>query len=113
MAKLVSVKITKAEREQRSEPMIAENDYPMYPYGLGVNLDDETLEKLEIDAADLEVGQVLTLVARVEVTSLSSMESKGGTPHQSVGLQITELCLEATESGADHAADALYTKDGK
>lgn len=109
MSKLVSMKITAAEREKRMEPSSVATDMPAYPWGLGVNLDNESLEKLEIDADDLKVGQTLTLIAKVEVTNLSSNESKGGGSNQSVGLQITEMCLE-TKGSAAAAADTLYAK---
>ena len=96
MAKLVSMKISKAEREKMNKPMALVGDAgPAYPWGLSVNLDQDSLEKLDLDANDLKVGKTLTLIATVEVTNLSSNESKDGGSNQSVGLQILRNFLVA------------------
>lgn len=106
MGKLVSVKIDKATRDKLKEPSTIATDAPIYPWGLSINLDSDTLEKLEVDADDLKVGATLSLIAKVDVVSLSKNESQGSTPNQSVGLQITEMCLES--AGAAAAAVKLY-----
>jgi hypothetical protein len=106
--KLTSMKISKAERESLySEKSIA-TEGPMYPYGLSVSLDNESMEKLGLEAGDLSVGSSMVLVAKVEVCSVSSSEYKGGDPNQSVTLQITDMCLEAEGAKASDAAGALY-----
>jgi len=111
MAKLVSMKISKAEREKMNKPMALVGDAgPAYPWGLSVNLDQDSLEKLDLDANDLKVGKTLTLIATVEVTNLSSNESKDGGSNQSVGLQITAMCLETGKKGA---AEELYPEKKK
>jgi hypothetical protein len=105
---LTSMKISKAEREARySEKSIA-TEGPMYPYGLSIQLDDESLEKLGIDVKDLAVGSTMVLVAKVEISSVSSNESTGGPARQSASLQITEMCLEGEGAKASDAAKALY-----
>lgn len=110
-AKLVSMKISKADREAKTKNGSIATDAPAYPWGLGINLDDDALEKLGLDVADLKVGATMTLIAKVDVTSLSSNESKGSDAHSSVGLQITDLCLEDGATKAASAAGALY-KEG-
>lgn len=106
MSKLVSMKISKAEMEKRMEPSTIATERPMYPWGLGLNLDNDTLEKLGVD--DLpKVGEVYTVVAQVSVSSVSSNESEGG-KNRSVSLQITDMCLE--DGKAKNVADKLYAK---
>lgn len=106
MAKLVSMKISKAEREARyAEPSVAA-DAPQYPWGMSINLDSDACKKLGLDVDELKPGQKLGLVATVEVTSLSVNKSQGGGDNQNVSLQITECCIE-TGDAAD-AAEALY-----
>ena len=95
----------KRERGESSNLMASPDQSP-YPYGLAVILDHETLEKLGLKTP--EVGAELLLVARVEVTSVSSHESSESEPSRSVTLQITDLCVEKT---AGKAADALYGED--
>lgn len=107
-AKLVSMKITPAEMKKRQEPAetIGGGDRPAYPYGLSVRLDDDALEKLGIGEDLPEAESVMVLIAKVEVTSASSIDRAGGGKSRSVELQITDLCLE--EGNPKDAAKALY-----
>lgn len=110
MAKLVSMKLSKTDADAKMAPSSMATDRPAYPWGLSVNLDDDCLEKLGIDIADLKVGGKMSLIAQVEVTSLSSNQSKGSAASQSVGLQITDMCLEDGASKAKAAVETLYEK---
>src|SRR6185369_6576942 len=104
--KLVSMKISAAEQKKMMEPTSMVEDRARYPYGLQLNLDTAALEKLGI-ADDLpEVGESYVLVAKVDVTSVSSNKHEGGSS-QSLSLQITEMCLE--DGDATDAAKALYS----
>lgn len=107
-AKLVSMKLDKAAQKKMMEPSLAEGDRPLYPWGLSINLDTDALAKLGI--ADLpEVGESYMLVAMVDVTNVSSNESEGG-KNRSVGLQITDCCLEGEAKNVKSVSDALYGK---
>lgn len=100
--KLTNMKIDpKAREEKVAEPATA--DRPVYPWGLEVRLDEDALEKLEMDALP-EVGAALMLHARVEVTSVSDRENveDGKTHrHRDVSLQITDLALAPAPADAD------------
>jgi len=111
-ATLVSMKISAAEREKRDAASTMAADAPAYPYGLSLQLEDATLRKLDVKATDYKVGDTLALVAKVEVTSISSHESKGGWSNDSVGLQITDLCVEDEGANVSDAAKALYKGGG-
>lgn len=110
MAKLVSMKIDAKAREKMTEPASVAADRPLYPWGLSITLDNDALEKLGIDVSGLEVGGSKMLLANVEVTSLSSNESKDGGTNQSASLQITDCCLEELPKGKS-ATKALYGGD--
>lgn len=110
-AKLVSMKLDKAEQKKMMEPSLAEGDRPLYPWGLGLNLDDDALNKLGIDKLP-DVGESYMLVAMVDVTSVNSNESEGG-KSRGVGLQITEMCLEGEAKNVKSVSDALYGKAEK
>jgi len=101
--KLVSMKIDPKEREKRYTDTVAV-DAPIYQWGLGLNLDNEALDKLGI--ALPKVGTTLMLVAKVAVTSVSAHESDSDTT-RSVSLQITDMALE-TEAAESSLADKLY-----
>lgn len=107
-SKLVSMKISKAEAKAMMEPSsLAEGDRPRYPWGLSITLDKDALEKLGI-ADDLPgVGEKYLLIAEVDVVSVSSNESEGGS-NRSVGLQITSMCLEDADSDTSKTASTLY-----
>ena len=98
--KLVSMKMSKAEREGGSKsPDSVAIDRPIYPWGLSITLDEDALGKLDLEALP-EVGKEMTLYAKVDVTSVSSHESAdGGGPRRSLSLQITEMCLESGAAG--------------
>lgn len=108
MGELKSMKISAAERKKMYEPsMVGESDGPAYPYGLSITLENDALDKL--DLALPKVGTALTLIARVDVTSVSSNEGRDKKERRSVSLQITDLCLEP-EAAAAKVEDALYGK---
>lgn len=103
-ADLKSMKITKSQQEKAMKPSLIE--FPQYPYGLTVRLDNDSLKKLGI--TDLpEVGEKMTLIAKVEVSSASQHAVKGGDDSKSVELQITDMCLE-DEAEPKDASKELY-----
>lgn len=104
MSKLVSMKIDPKKREEKYAETVAA-DRPIYPWGLGINLDEEAIEKLGGDLP--EVGTTMTVIARVDVTAVSSNESASG-KNRSVSLQITDMCLEDDADEGGSAADKLY-----
>lgn len=107
MPKLTNMKLDRSARQKESYPSSIATDGPIYPYGLRVRLDDEELTALDISKLP-RVGSTMTLIARVDVSSVSSNESADGGKHRSVELQITDLCLEDEDEAAS-AAKALYT----
>jgi len=104
--KLVSMKMSKADREKTSEPSSVSTDRPVYPWGLALTLDNEALEKLGMPTC--EVGDELMLMAKVKVTNMSANESENG-KNRSLGLQITDMALEA--GSESEASGALYGKE--
>lgn len=108
MSKLVSMKSSPAERKARSEPTSIASDAPIYPWGLSINLDTESLEKLGVEELP-EVGDERLVIAKVKVTSVSSSDSESGA-NRNVGLQITEMCLE--DAGEKAAAESKLYSEG-
>jgi len=109
VSELVSMKMTATERKAMAAPSLVDGkDAPAYPWGLSLTLDDDALEKLDLETLP-KVGTALTLVARVEVTRTSSDQGSDGQKHQSVSLQITDCCLEP-EKDLKTVEDALYGK---
>ena len=99
---MVSMKMDKEEAKEATQPDVA--DAPEYPYGLELRLDDKGLEKLGL-ASPPEVGKVMTITAKVVVTSASSHQTQGGEAEASSCWQITDM--EIQDSGKD-IATVLY-----
>ena len=87
--KLVNMKQPKSERLAKE---VTPADKQLYPYGLTVSLEDNSLQKLKLKTLP-EVGDEMTLVAKVKVTRVSSDETDKGA-NKSVSLQITSMRLD-------------------
>jgi hypothetical protein len=83
------MKNKKRKPPSMDSPILADQD--KYPYGLRISLGSEQLKALGLDLPD--VGDKKTLVAKVEVVSISSNKSKGGEDHNHVEFQITDMSL--------------------
>lgn len=90
-----SMKITQDDRKKMEKkyetPMVEES----YPYGLEVNLDEHSIEKLGLDELP-EVGSQMMIMAKVDVTSVSDRKGRTG-QNRSINLQITEMELSKVE----------------
>jgi len=95
-----------SEEEIKKQPDTICTEREKYPYGLRVDLEKEALKKLKMDRLP-EVGKKMTLVALVEVISVSLSEHKGDELNKNVGLQITDM--ELKESKEDRSSESkLY-----
>lgn len=84
-------------QETQSMPAAVAADQPVYPYGLSISLGKDELEKLGVDHADWQVGDIFHLHALAKVTSVSSHETEGGESCR-VELQITHLSGESEDA---------------
>jgi hypothetical protein len=117
MDKMKSMKLSKSE--SGSNEVAMSSPEMKYPYGLRLELNDETMKKLGLEKLP-EVGEVLELNAKVIVERVSQNETKDGGKRQDMSLQITdmELC-ECDEKDDDNEDDnksiekKLYGIDGK
>lgn len=102
---LIDMKLTPAEAKDADLCCAPSDDGgPKYPYGLSINLDDETLAKLGITTLPA-VGAVMQLTASVEVTSTSQYERQDE-KEININLQITAMELGGAPSPS--AATVLY-----
>jgi len=71
---------------------------PVYPWGLCIRLEEDSLAKLGLDGEMPSVGDMIHLCAMAKVTSVSENEmedGKGGkTTRRCIELQITHLATE-------------------
>lgn len=111
MSELVSMKLSKKDTDAKMEPSSLATEKPSYPWGLSLSLDSDVLKKLGLASDDFTAGSSMALIAKVDVTRVSSEEVEGQESRDSVSLQITALCLEDGASTASKAAGALYGKE--
>jgi hypothetical protein len=103
---MISMKLSAAEAKGETMLGCDDDDQPAYPYGLTIQLDDETLAKLGI--TDLPpVGTVMQLTALVEVCSVSQYENQDGAEN-SMSLQITDMELANGNSEPKPLANRIY-----
>ena len=98
---LTDMKYTKAEKadEAKEMPSPMGSNMPDYPWGLCIDLDDESLKKLGI--TDLpEVGDEYQLTAIAKVTRISSSADEKEQENR-LTLQITQMSLDDSDETAE------------
>jgi len=100
---MISTKMSKEEAKEYASVPSAENA-PAYSYGTCLCLDDELLKRLGFDEPP-PVGTVLTLNAKVTVTSTGVNQQQDGDKEARCDMQITDM--ELTGEGPN-AASVLY-----
>lgn len=82
----------KKEKEEKEMALMSSMEYP---YGLRLNLDHETLEKLGIKELP-KMGAKVNLEAIAEVVSVSSHANMEGEVENCICLQITDMEFKKT-----------------
>lgn len=102
MTTLLSMELSPTEAKQESA---CEPEPPKYPWGLCIDLNEDSLQKLGIDTLP-ELGTTMTIVAKAEVQSASSSQYQGDEkPRMNLSLQITDMAIAPA---AKDVAGALY-----
>ncbi|QII84181.1 hypothetical protein G3T20_05365 [Bordetella hinzii] len=97
---MVSMKLSDQAAQAYNQP-VAASDAPMYPYGLTVCLNDDSMKKLGLDKAPPIIGARMVLMATVEVVSVRSEKEHDGDTRTGADLQITEMELLPARREAD------------
>jgi hypothetical protein len=88
-----------AEKKRWEEPVSADD----YPYGLKINLDNETIKKLGL--GDLDADEPVMIMAEGFVSS-DNVEKRNGKSVRSVSIQISKLAIDQVSE--DDATETLY-----
>ena len=104
---MVSMKRSAEEKKDMDHvEAVSMNERDDYPYGLSIDLDEDSMEKLDFTG---KVGDTFTMTATVRVTS--TRESKGDDyDDKSAGLQIEEM--ELKKDGDEKSAEELLYGEG-
>lgn len=95
--------------QTKDSSLVSPIEQDEYPYGLRINLNNETLAKLgmtELPPIDAE----FKLMALVCVVGITQNDSTGETPYKSVDLQIEQMTLVPAqeEAGEEDKAKAMF-----
>lgn len=102
---LVNMKMSAEESKEYSG---MEMESPEYPYGLTIDLDDDSLQKLGITSLP-KVGSEMMITAKCVVKGVSSNQYQGSDEESRVCLQITDMDVGQTENAQnDNRASKLY-----
>jgi hypothetical protein len=85
----------RAVKKAKSDSVCCPADNSKYPYGLNISLDEDSLEKLDIDISTFGVGDEVEIHARAKVSSVSQSEREGSGKSASLSLQITDMAVES------------------
>lgn len=102
---LVNMKMSSEERGEYTGQAIEAKE-PSYPYGLSIDLDDGSMEKLGITALP-KVGTEMMITAKVVVKSVSSNQYEGSDAESRMCLQITDMEIGGENKKQDKA-ESLY-----
>lgn len=99
--KIISMKRTKQEKkkaEGAEGPTIGSGgDIDPYPYGLSINLEKESMDKLGLDINDFQIGGKVEMTCVAEVTGMNQSVSKSN-DRSSISLQITDIGMGECKS---------------
>lgn len=102
--KLVSLKMSKKEREAQHEPL-SESDEDKYPWSTRMHLDADTVDKLGL--AGCRAGEEVEIQAVAVVRSVTSNDVEGRGHKVTIDLQMTDM--GASKPGDTEAkAKTLY-----
>lgn len=86
-------------------------DEPLYPYGLRINLDDESWKKIAPASNVIpQVGEKMHLMINVEVMGVRSEKSQGESSEVYVDLQITDMGFCEESKPKESPAVKIYGK---
>ena len=110
---LKDMALTEEERkEQGHGPGTLIADLPKYPHGLKLHIDEKSFEKLDVQG-NVQVGQSIMILARVEVSQLSQEKTRDEKPNRRMVLQITDMAIEGEkkEQTEEYVNNVFHSKE--
>jgi hypothetical protein len=105
---MINLSMSESEMEKKEESVLYETS--KYPYGLKIQIDHETYEKIMGNSEPPKVGSKMIMHAQVEVCSVYADTGKDGESKYSMGLQITDMELKQSEAKKS-VESIIYSKD--
>ena len=115
---LTDMKLTKKQSKEMASPVPSMSE--KYPWGLGINLDTEALNKLKLDISKRKVGDPVKIVAQGEVVEIRHSEEYGR-DDKNIRIQMQKIDLAFNSSSKDDLdwntpkdkAESILHKRGK
>lgn len=104
------VDLRRSETEKEKSDTCSPLNQPDYPYGLCISLDQDTLEKLNMEDEDVCIGDMIHLHAMAKVTSVSRTDNETFGPQCRIELQITNIAPLEDESDEDDEEESVLSK---
>lgn len=95
MMKMQDMARTVDEMQEAASPISM--NMPKYDYGLNICFNQETLDKLDLEHDDVEVGDMIHLMAMATVTSVSKSDTGNGEKCR-IELTLTHIGVESEDS---------------
>ena len=107
---MINLSMSEMEKKEQAAPTSVLYDTPNYPYGLKIQIDHETYEKIMGNSEPPKVGSKMIMHAQVEVCSVYADAGKDDEPKYSMGLQITDMELKQSE--AKKSVESIIYSEG-
>lgn len=110
---MVNMARTREEKEEAIQPSVpSPDDLPDYPFGLSICLCQDELEKLGLEDADLEPGDMIHIHSLALITSVSKNANVSSGPQTRVELTLAYISAEDEEEEDEESEEdyGLYKK---
>lgn len=87
--------LKKAVKVADKPDVCVSEDHEEYPYGLRLNMNNETLTKLKINIDDFDIGDSVMIVAKADIKSKSESDDTEYGENQDMSLQITDMDVKS------------------
>jgi hypothetical protein len=109
---LVDMKLSKKEaKEEVGLVKTTATEGPRYPYGLSLDLNDESMEKLGLSAKSFSVGEEIVIKAKGKVKRLSASQYENEEKNESMDIQITHLEVVSSDKFEEAFKEASEKKE--
>ena len=108
---MISLKLSKKEKETTNEVIPVENQE--YPWGLGIILENDTLDKLDVKISDYKVGEEVIIEAKCKITRISQSSREKGKADKCIDLQITDMFFGVEDNSEEKDDEDLSWEDDR
>jgi hypothetical protein len=110
MTEQISMKSTK--NGSTGDMPAVKSERPEYPWGLQLNLENESIEKLGLDISKMHPGQTGKLICEFEIRRIGNEKMADGKERKELSLQITSMAKPTVKNRIQAGSDLLNRMRG-